>query len=373
MASAVPHLIGHQIDLSREAAKLDRRSLTEEERAQWYGVTGAGRLYWSHFTVGGKGGAELFQEGIERLQLNGPAPAVPTTPEEKRKYNAEMQQKAAEAEAIMNQAMTLAAMGRIGDPVAFAERLDKLQLTRRPRDKMALANEDFVFERLQAKYPDATPEQIQAAVRLKDSAPGAITSKEIVAAAVGDVASPRTTKYLGAKVQEWSRAHGSEAGAQLWQGQNQLQPDELEYIRRRRAGQTPRQAIKSPGEWNPNPEGIPSYGPPRTLNISADQQARLDRLFRAESGDSSALSGMTPRDVPAHQLAAVPGASTYQFTSITGLAEKMQTEASGALDVATQQLQVLERIATNTERQPVEHPNSPASAPTHLAPYHQHH
>jgi hypothetical protein len=356
MLSAVPNLIGHQVDVSREAATIGQRSLTEEEKAAWYGATGAGRAYWSRFQIGGKGGADVFQEGITRMQSNGPAPAMPNTPAERERFNAEQRVKAAEAEATMNQAMALAVSGRISDPVAFAERLDKLQLTHRPRDKMSLATTDFVFERLQQRYAGNSPEEIAGAIRKRDTERGAITSAEIIAAAVGDVANPRTQSYLRAKAQEWSRAHGVEMGGQLWQGENQLQPDELAYVRRRRGGQAQPDAMRSPGEWVANPEGVPVYSRGRTLNVSAEQQQRLERLLSAESGNASALSGMNPASVPAHQIATD---FQYQFTSIAGLAEKMQMEATKGPDVADRQLQVLQEIRDNTKRESTGVPRTP--------------
>jgi hypothetical protein len=325
----IPETIGKEVEVSREAAILSDRSLSPEEAEQWKATTGPARAFWSGSPID----KDSYEKGLRIFQTTGPAPSSP----------AEAQAKIKEAEAAMNQIMALGtgAPEQMGDVEGFARRYARMLTTHRGREKRAMLSDPLVMDAVQKRFSSYTTEQIEAAAALDDNKAGALTTRDI-SEAIGEAArDPRVIKGVESKMKEnrWQRYRETH---QLYQGENQLDMDEVQYVNQ----------LKRGGKESMSPTMYP-------MNVLKPEQIeKLDKLAAAQGtadkpADLSVLPGLNGAAPPAeHALSGGKGMEEFAFTSLSGLAEKMQQEAAGGMgDIQDRQLAALEKIAANTAKE----------------------
>lgn len=337
LIGALPGLIGDKLQMYRDAQAQAQHSLTPDEADARMEILRQGRAGWSQYQVGKdkKNAADVFEDILGRMQMEGAAPATPE----------EAKRRAEEAFRRANTIVALAAGGMIGDPEQLAESIGQLEATHSHRAKMALGRNEFIASALEEKYKGYTPEQIQTAISLRDNQPGAITSSELLSILSEKAQDPRVKNFLAAKGEENRFAHFTETSyAVPWATPNQLTSDERYYLSARHAGKDVDTAKAS--FWTGKPY------------LSDEQLQRMEQILAAEK-DIFKLPGLLGGESgAAHALGT---GEQYGFTSLAGLAEKMQQEASGqAADAQERSATALEKIVTegikiNSDRTPGGH------------------
>jgi hypothetical protein len=305
IGSVIPvigHLISAGVETAEGKAILAARALNDKEREQ---IEEAERRSATK-TSGLPGGAEAFRAGRGQM-------VSANVPIEK-------------AEKAMNQIMQLIAGTGHGDPNAMAYAYARMETTHGPRERSAFAKNPEIEDALKNMFPQYKQPGMEQ--HLDE----AISKGRIGTADMEEALRRASTEPRVSQVAEAQKNSPAGVGRSLWEtAKESISGGPVAY------GKSVREGMKqSFSNWfggSTKPPGLETGG-----ETGAPWQAHPERMA---------------------------GQNEYQFTSLVGLAEKMQQEASGGgADVPSQQLTVLQQIEKNTtpkdqDTSPMGHAHAP--------------